>query len=91
MPFYVYILKSLKDGTYYKGLTNDPIRRLAEHNTGKSYYTSYKMPWQLVYVEQMPTYFAAERREKNLKKATRERIEYLLVHPKNIVSQFIKE
>jgi putative endonuclease len=32
--YYVYILKSEKDGNLYIGKTNDVNRRLAEHNSG---------------------------------------------------------
>jgi len=32
--FYIYILKSLKDGGIYIGRTNDIGRRLSEHNAG---------------------------------------------------------
>jgi len=34
--FYVYILKSEKDGKLYIGYTNDLKRRLEEHNSGKN-------------------------------------------------------
>ena len=52
MPYYVYIIKSLKDQTYYKGFTENYIQRLAEHNAGLSQYTSHKILWQLFYVEE---------------------------------------
>ncbi|MDH3975449.1 MAG: GIY-YIG nuclease family protein, partial [Deltaproteobacteria bacterium] len=32
MPYYVYLLKSLKTGTSYVGHTNDLSRRIVEHN-----------------------------------------------------------
>ncbi|MBU1097467.1 MAG: GIY-YIG nuclease family protein [Bacteroidetes bacterium] len=40
-----YILKSLKDGTYYYGSTSDLHNRLSNHNGGKSKYTRSKRPW----------------------------------------------
>ena len=46
--FYIYILYSPGADRYYTGYTNDPKRRLAEHNelsTGK--YTSKYRPWLL--------------------------------------------
>lgn len=35
--YYVYILKSGKNGKLYKGVTNDLKRRLKEHNEGSFY------------------------------------------------------
>ncbi len=49
--FYVYIIKSKKDNNIYIGYTNDLIRRLKEHNSGKSKYTKDKFPYELVYYE----------------------------------------
>jgi putative endonuclease len=34
MGFFVYLLKC-SDGSYYVGVSNDPERRLQEHNAGK--------------------------------------------------------
>lgn len=50
----LYILQSQKDGDDYKGMTKDVEKRLLEHNTGQSTFTSTKMPWQLVYQKEMP-------------------------------------
>lgn len=49
--YYVYILRSLVDGTYYKGFTENYEKRLEEHNEGLSQYTSTKIPWEMIYVE----------------------------------------
>ncbi|MBI5372148.1 MAG: GIY-YIG nuclease family protein [Sphingobacteriales bacterium] len=88
MPHYVYILQSESDGSFYKGYTSNPALRLQQHNNLESVYTSSKAPWKMVYVEEMDAKTVALKREKNLKKATRERILALLNHPKNIVDQF---
>ena len=49
MGKYVYILRSLSlPGRIYTGKTSDPIRRLAEHNSGKSIHTNKYRPWVLV-------------------------------------------
>ena len=46
---YVYILKSrVVIECYYIGLTDDLDRRLAEHNTGKTYATRDDRPWKFV-------------------------------------------
>ena len=65
--YYVYILKCQADGSLYKGYTNDLDRRLAEHNSGKSDYTSRKGPWELVYHESFETKEDAIKREKYFK------------------------
>lgn len=49
--YFVYILKSLKDGTFYKGQTENIDKRLEEHNRGKCSATRNKLPWMLVHVE----------------------------------------
>ena len=88
MAYYVYIIESLEDGTFYKGYSEDPLKRLQQHNQGESKSTSGKMPWKLVYVEECASKTEALIRERNLKKADRSRIQTLLVHPKNIVGRF---
>ncbi len=55
MSYYVYIIQSEIDGTYYKGSSEHPLHRLQEHNAGLSHYTSAKMPWRLIYIEVLPT------------------------------------
>ena len=42
MAWYVYMIQSEVDGTYYKGSSEDPFHRLIEHNSGLSTYTSKK-------------------------------------------------
>ena len=88
MAHYVYIIESLQDGSYYKGYSQDPLNRLMQHNNAESKYTSGKMPWNLVYVEECTNKTEALTRERNLKKAQRDRIQSLLSHPKNIVGRF---
>ncbi|NCT93790.1 MAG: GIY-YIG nuclease family protein [Chitinophagaceae bacterium] len=89
MPYYVYIIQSEVDGSYYKGFSEDPSRRLIQHNEGTTLSTRHLLPWKLVYVEVLNSKQEALLREKNLKKATRERLEALIGHSKNIVSDFL--
>lgn len=49
--WYVYILRSKKNGYLYKGLTDNIDRRLKEHERGKSTYIKNLLPIELVYVE----------------------------------------
>jgi putative endonuclease len=53
--FYFYIIKSLSKGIYYKGVSEDFQRRLEQHNSGLSKFTSTAMHWELVYVEKHET------------------------------------
>jgi len=67
--YFVYILRSLQDGSLYKGYTRKLAVRIKQHNTGKSTYTSRKRPWELVYYEEFVEEEAAISREKYLKSA----------------------
>jgi putative endonuclease len=66
--FFVYILESDVDGTYYIGQTNNLEKRLDYHNQGLSKYTSRKVPWKIVYFEEFETRKEAIVRERFLKK-----------------------
>lgn len=46
--YFVYILKSLKDGNFYIGRTNDLERRLGEHNRGRVRSTKSRRPFILI-------------------------------------------
>ena len=67
LMFYVYVLRSLKNGRFYIGYTNDLERRLNEHNNGESRYTRLTRPFELVYTEEFADRIFATRRERNLK------------------------
>jgi len=67
--FYVYVLKSLRNGKRYVGYTGtSPQQRLEEHNSKKQ--TSYdkgNAPFVLIYTELLDTRSDAMKREKFLK------------------------
>ena len=67
MPYYVYILQSELDGSYYIGSTQDLGERLQRHNEGRSKYTKSKRPWRLAYSEEFETRSASTNRERNIK------------------------
>ena len=67
MPFYVYILQSLKDKTYYVGSTSNLKDRVERHNQGRVNYTKPKRPWKLVYSEEHPDRSSAAKRESSIK------------------------
>jgi len=66
--FYVYVLKSEKDGSIYIGYTNDLRRRLKEHNDLKNKSTKFRAPFKIVYYEAYQSKSDAKYREGNLKR-----------------------
>ncbi|HEX5840804.1 MAG TPA: GIY-YIG nuclease family protein [Anaerolineales bacterium] len=71
-PCYCYIVECA-DGTYYTGWAVDPERRVAVHNQGRgARYTRTRRPVRLVYVEPQPDVSAALKRERAIKRMTRE-------------------
>ena len=68
MAYYVYILQSQKDGTYYIGSTHDIESRLDRHNQGRSQYTKTNRPWKLIYQESYPDRSSAAKRETEIKR-----------------------
>ncbi|MHA1753091.1 MAG: GIY-YIG nuclease family protein [Candidatus Helarchaeota archaeon] len=79
MNYLVYILKSKTDGSFYIGYTSNIKKRLEEHNSGRSYYTRRKIPWDLVYKEEFKTKKEAIMREKQLKSKKSHRFIELLI------------
>jgi len=65
--FSVYILESLRDGSYYIGYSKDPEKRLRKHNSSTKGYTSTKKPWCLVHIEKFDAKSEAIKRERFLK------------------------
>ena len=65
--YYVYILKSEKDGLFYTGFTNDLNRRVEEHNQGLQESTKKRIPFELIYYEWCLNKEDAITREKYLK------------------------
>lgn len=61
--FYAYVLRSLKDGKYYYGHTNDLELRLSLHNRGKVKSTKGRIPFVLHYYEAFETKPEAVKRE----------------------------
>lgn len=71
-PCYCYIVECA-DGTYYTGWALDPERRVAVHNRGRgARYTRMRLPVRLVYVEEQPDRCSAMKRERAIKRMTRE-------------------
>lgn len=68
MKYYVYVPKSIKDGSLYIGMTSkDPRIRLKDHNQGSNIYTKGNLPCELIYYEMNYCSHCAREREKFLK------------------------
>jgi predicted GIY-YIG superfamily endonuclease len=67
MTYYVYFLRSERDGTTYVGMATDVLSRLRDHNRGKSSYTRGHMPYECLYQEGPYESVEARKREKYLK------------------------
>ena len=67
MPYFIYILQSERDGSYYVGHTSNLDKRLKRHNEGRSTYTRTRIPWRVIYQEALPSRKAAMKREKKIK------------------------
>ena len=65
--YYVYVLRSESDEMLYIGYTKDLRRRFKEHNDKKSFSTSYRGPFELIYYEAFRAQKDATEREKKLK------------------------
>jgi putative endonuclease len=65
--FYTYILKSDSDGKFYTGCTNDPRKRLRQHQLKSVFSTADRLPICLVYYESCNNQQGAFTREKYLK------------------------
>ena len=76
--FYVYVLKN-KNGKLYKGFSKDLKRRVREHNSGNSTFTSNNGAWKLIYYEAFLNEQDARLEESFLKSGKgRERLKYIL-------------
>ncbi len=61
--YYVYILRSLKDGLFYIGYSEDLKTRVSDHNKGKNLSTKNRRPLELIFYESFPSKDDALRRE----------------------------
>jgi putative endonuclease len=65
--YYVYVLRSEKDGKFYVGYTNNVRKRLEQHNIGQVESTKNRVPLELIYWEGCINQQDATKREKYLK------------------------
>jgi putative endonuclease len=67
MAWFVYILLSSRYRKTYTGHTDSVEKRLREHNTGRSEFTSRFSPWDVIHTEEYVTRQEAIKREKYYK------------------------
>jgi putative endonuclease len=67
---FVYILKSKNYDKTYVGSTLNLEKRLSEHNSGKSTFTSKFKPWTIIYSEDFQNLSEARKKEKYYKSAS---------------------
>ncbi|MBK7958486.1 MAG: GIY-YIG nuclease family protein [Bacteroidetes bacterium] len=89
MNFYVYIIQSERDGSFYKGFTENPNQRIEQHNQGECTYTSQKIPWKLVALLQFESKREALIKEKKLKKYSTESLIALIQSNQNILNSSV--
>lgn len=65
--FYVYVLESCLNNSFYVGSTNDLKNRFKKHNEGKVFSTKRYKPWKLIYYEAYTDEKLARMREQRLK------------------------
>lgn len=66
--FYVYLLRSQRDGDFYIGYTDNLRRRFSEHNRGRVTSTKGRVPFALAYYEAYRAELDARNRERQLKR-----------------------
>jgi putative endonuclease len=77
---FVYVLKSLRNSSYYVGYASDLDRRLKQHNEGLVKSTKYERPFEIVYRESFSTATEARKREAFLKRKKSRKYLDLLTH-----------
>ncbi len=65
--YYVYVLESITDYSWYVGYSTDLKKRLKSHNDGNNSATRPKRPWKIIFYEAYLDKGDAKRREKYLK------------------------
>jgi putative endonuclease len=79
MDYHVYVLRSLKNKSYYIGYASDVNKRLEQHNSGLVKSSKYKRPFEIIYKETYKSATEARKREALLKqKKSRKYIDWLI-------------
>ena len=65
--YFVYVLWSQNARRFYIGISEDPQKRLEQHNQARRGWSARHVPWALVHTERYNDYTTARRRELELK------------------------
>jgi len=83
--YYVYIIYSDSKDVYYKGFTENPVKKFWEHNNNLSRYTSNNGPCTPLFLQKFNTKKEALKREKQLKRTNRNYIDWLIRQDYNLL------
>jgi len=65
--YFLYVLWSASARRFYVGISEAPLKRLDQHNSGRASWTKRYRPWILVLTEEYANYREARERELDLK------------------------
>jgi putative endonuclease len=82
--YYTYIIWSEEHSIAFKGMTQDPDKRLWEHNNNLNRFTVDKGPWALVYLKSHTSKREAMIDEKRIKRLNQRSLHNLINSPENI-------
>lgn len=91
--FYTYVLRSREFGKHYVGHCEDLVKRIQEHNSGKTRSIKPYIPYDLIYFERFETRDDAVQQEKYFKTGSgreflKEKLKYALVVQLDRISDF---
>lgn len=89
--YFVYIVKCIDD-SYYTGISNNPEKRVWEHNEGlsESSYTFSRRPVQLVFTAEFNNVYDAISAEKRIKGWSRKKKEALINNDFDLLQELAK-
>ncbi|MFA5188637.1 MAG: GIY-YIG nuclease family protein [Patescibacteria group bacterium] len=65
--YYVYAIKSKNKNYIYVGISDNPARRIKQHNLGYNKTTKPYKPFDIILIEEYPNRLEARKKEKYLK------------------------
>jgi len=90
MKGYLYILKSKKLGRYYIGSSNNPERRLSQHNNGFVISTKTGIPWVKIFQQEYIDLITARKIEYKLKTYKSRKIIETIIQNQNCTIKLIR-